>query len=241
MTALAGLAFVSGIFAAPISVVGDLDFEYEVYNTKQAVAIPEPTRKPGLNDPAIPVDKNDGRYYIWTSKADPTYDVWHIRWTSNQNAVQGLSERVFMGDITITSGALDVSAFKFESHTGANGMLSDFDEIRYPNFANATGFDAFANTHEDGLDIYVKVDQLPAYLKFDLKMGAFDRAAANAGQPSMTMWSEQETASRIFIGSDKLTAHSEDFAFNIPEPTMLSMFGVGFLGMLGMGWIRRKS
>ncbi|MGM0452626.1 MAG: PEP-CTERM sorting domain-containing protein [Thermodesulfobacteriota bacterium] len=150
-------------------------------------------------------------YFIWTD--DMARKNWHIRWSGEG------PDTFFSGNISLVGNEFDEFVeFKFEDHGGSSTADTSF------NTADWAEYFALANVGEDGLDFSINNLSAPGYVGFDLKMTGNENVADN-----------------IYFGPNKTTVASlgsdGDFkvAAPVPEPTTMLLFGLGLLGIVGLG------
>jgi hypothetical protein len=189
----------------------------------------------GTGDTGLPgaPGSNAAGYYLWT-----TGTTWSVRWTGNDYGTYDWYD--WFGSVELTN-LVDgtVTSVRFEStHTDqvsfvVDQLFTDQDFI---------AFQGYAGPHYDGFDFTID-NSIFAVLDFELGSSLFS---------SLTPSPYDVAGSNIFIGQDLKTPKVQvqetgngrivqRFEVAVPEPSVLTLLGIGLLGVGLSRWRRNKA
>lgn len=205
LISIAATLFVSGAALA----IPVADGEYEI-------ALVDPLGMPSYT-PGF-----DLGYYIWAD--DANRHQWHLRWSGDTKAEGNEGANyLFSGTVFLTSKVLD--GVTDTTNVLASSTFSfDSNDTAYTTDTTA-GYFAFASTGHDGFDFEILGNE-PGYIGFDLHITKLTAAGTTPAPIS----------NFVKIGQSGM-AGSEDFliAAPVPEPASLILFGIGLVGLAGVG------
>lgn len=192
------------------------------------------TTSTGALVPDRATEGDQSGFYIWNEETSPL--DWHVRWTNDQDPDSSARVDWFGSILFMNSNLEEAAAVRFEN----NDDLYIFEDAFFLAGMDAIAFDAVTNSAGgvDGIDF--SLTEGTEILSFSLGTSLYE-----ADQVCISC-----DSSYIFIGEglyqpDVLVSNTplgtlQSFEVSVPEPSIITLFGLGIIGM-GIASRRRKS